>query len=69
MYSLQNKNDKQKQNKQTKYKAKKKKKNSRIVENKILLLLVETCQCCSKLFHLHKKVRMEYQQRRQSNKL
>jgi hypothetical protein len=66
MYSIQNKNDKKTNIIQSKKKGKK---NSTIVKNKIILLLDEVCWCCSKLFHLHKKVRMEYQQTRQNNKV
>jgi hypothetical protein len=61
------KNDKQKQNKQTKYKAKKKKL-KKIWKKKLPLLLDEACWCYSKLLHLHKRMRREYQLTRQSNK-
>jgi len=64
MYSTKKKGDKQKQNKKTKYKAKKK--NSKNLKKKPLL--DEACWCCSEFLHLHKKVRREYQLKRQTSK-
>jgi hypothetical protein len=67
MYSIQkkmtNKNKTNKQNtKQRKNKLKK------IWGKEKPLLLDEACWCCSKLLHLHKSMRREYQLTKQNNK-
>jgi hypothetical protein len=68
MYSIQKQiTNKNKTNKQiTKQRKKTLKK---IWKNKISMFLDEACWCCSKLLHLHKKVKKEYQLTRQSSKV